>query len=621
MPIHLEWDSLSSNRRADNQRITMRYKKRFFRFLGSFVVILGLLPLLCMGGQTGYRPHGIRIEEGVKSPMRDGIHLYSNIYRPSSDGKFPAILIRTPYNKDSYGEYSSFPVFAAAKGYVVIVQDVRGRYASEGEFFPYVQETQDGYDSVEWAASLPYVDGNVGMFGCSYLGAVQWLAAIADPPHLRAIFPQCTFADGRHFFYFGGTFDLSWIGWLYDRIPDIKRRRGSIEQRKTDEENTQTWETHKWKWLKFLPMIEFPILKDYCPYYYEWIAHPDDGDFWDFADIRGAHKNVSVPAYNLTGWFDDGYGQPGAIFNYLGMKANGKTEAARKGQKLIIGPWTHCSSESSKSGDLDFGKDAAIDVDSLAIRWFDYWLKGIGNGIMDEPPVRLFVMGSNQWRDEEDWPLARAKPVPYYLRGNGSANSYWGDGFLSTEKPSKEKPDHFTYDPSNPVTDYFFEIPGVRDLRPIESRNDVLVFTLPPLEQDVEVTGSIEAEIYASTSAKDTDFVVKLSDIHPDGYSQNITPPLSGVIRARYRESEASPSLLIPGQVTMFKIGMMFTSHVFKKGHRIRIAITSSYFPFIDRNPNTGHPIGTDSEWVSAEQFVYHEEEYPSKIILPVVFR
>lgn len=599
----------------------MRNKKTLLSRIGPLVVSLGFLSPPCIGAQTGNRAYQVRIEKGVESRMRDGIRLFSNIYRPSSGGKFPAILIRTPYNKNDYCEYSSFPVYAAAKGYVVIIQDVRGRYASEGEFLPYVQETQDGYDAVEWAASLPYVDDKVGMFGCSYLGAVQWLAAIADPPHLTAIFPQCTFADGRHFFYFGGTFDLSWIGWLFDRIPDIKRRRGLVKSGKSDEETNPTWETHKWTWLKFLPMIEFPLLKDFCPYYYEWISHPDDGNFWNFANIRKAHKNVSVPAYNLTGWFDDGYGQPGAIFNYLGMKANGKTEAARKGQKLIIGPWTHCSSESSKSGDLDFGKEATIDVDSLAIRWFDYWLKGIDNGIMDEPPVRLFIMGKNQWRDEEDWPLSRAKDIPYYLHSGGSANSYWGNGFLSPEKPAEEKPDHFTYDPSNPVTDYFFEIPGARDLRPIESRNDVCVYTLPPLKQDMEVTGPIEAEIYASSSARDTDFVVKLSDVHPDGYSQNITPPLSGVIRARYRVSEASPSLLIPGQVTKFKIGLMYTSHVFKKGHRIRVAITSSYFPFIDRNPNAGHPIGLDSEWVCAEQFVYHEEVYPSKITLPVVIR
>ena len=518
-------------------------------------------------------------------------------------------------------DYSLFPVHAAQKGFVVIIQDVRGRYSSEGVFLPYVQETDDGYDAVEWAAALPFVDGKVGMVGCSYLGAVQWLAAIADPPHLRAIFPQCVFANGRHFFYFGGTFDLSWIGWLYDRLPDLKRHRSPDENPAAQKEDFPPWEANKWRWLKYLPLNDFPLLKEFCPYYYEWIAHPDDGSFWDFANIEKFHKNVSVPAYNLTGWYDDGYGQPGAIFNFLGMKANGKTEAARKGQKLIIGPWTHCNGESSKSGDLDFGPQAIIDIDALALRWFDYWLKDIDDGIMKEPPVRLFVMGDNKWRDEKEWPLSRAESIPFYLHSNGSANSHWGCGFLSREKPKGEKPDSFVYDPSNPVTDYFFEEPGARDLKPIEVRNDVLVYTSDPLEKDMEVTGSINAHIYASSSAKDTDFVVKVSDVHPDGYSQNITPPLSGVIRARYRESESVPSLLTPGHIYKFTIGLTFTSHVFKKGHRLRVSITSSYFPLIDRNPNTGHPFGTDSEWICAKQSIFHDDEHPSRIILPVIPR
>ena len=568
------------------------------------------------------RPYEVIIDKGVPNAMRDGIRLFSNIYRPDADGKFPAILIRTPYNKDRYGmDYSLFPVHAAQKGFVVIIQDVRGRYSSEGVFLPYVQETDDGYDAVEWAAALPYVDGKVGMVGCSYLGAVQWLAAIADPPHLRAIFPQCVFANGRHFFYFGGTFDLSWIGWLYDRLPDLKRHRSPDENPAAQKEDFPPWEANKWRWLKYLPLNDFPLLKEFCPYYYEWIAHPDDGSFWDFANIEKFHKNVSVPAYNLTGWYDDGYGQPGAIFNFLGMKANGKTEAARKGQKLIIGPWTHCNGESSKSGDLDFGPQAIIDIDALALRWFDYWLKDIDDGIMKEPPVRLFVMGDNKWRDEKEWPLSRAESIPFYLHSNGSANSHWGCGFLSREKPKGEKPDSFVYDPSNPVTDYFFEEPGARDLKPIEVRNDVLVYTSDPLEKDMEVTGSINAHIYASSSAKDTDFIVKVSDVHPDGYSQNITPPLSGVIRARYRESESVPSLLTPGHIYKFTIGLTFTSHVFKKGHRLRVSITSSYFPLIDRNPNTGHPFGTDSEWICAKQSIFHDDEHPSRIILPVIPR
>jgi len=599
----------------------MKNPERLFHRTGVFFVILILSFSLSLNASADRQKFEVSVEQNVPSPMRDGIRLFSNIYKPDAEGKFPAILIRTPYNKSNYCEYSSFPVYAAQRGYVVIIQDVRGRYSSEGEFLPYVQETDDGYDAVEWAATLAYVNGKVGMYGCSYLGAVQWLAAIADPPHLQAIFPQCTFANGRHFFYFGGTFDLSWISWLYGRLPDLKRHRNSGENLSTHKEDFPSWEKNKWQWLKYLPLKDFPLLKEFCPYYYEWLAHPHDGSFWDFANIEKAHKNVSVPAYNLTGWFDDGYGQPGAIFNFLGMKANGKTEMARKGQKLIIGPWTHCNSESSKSGDLDFGPQAIIDTDTLAIRWFDHWLKDIDTGIMEEPPIRLFVMGDNEWRDEKEWPLSRAESASFYLHSKGSANSLWGDGSLTREKPAGEKPDRFIFDPSNPVTDYFFEEPGARDLKSIEVRNDVLVYTSDPLKKDMEVTGPIRAQIFASSSAEDTDFVVKVSDVHPIGYSQNITPPLSGVIRARYRNSESEPSLLTPGHIYEFAVDLMFTSHVFKKGHRIRVSITSSYFPLIDRNPNTGHPFGTDSEMISAKQTIFHDDKHPSRIILPVIPR
>ena len=595
----------------------LKFRHRHFKhfFLAGFLIVCGL-------AFPENRLYEVKVEEEVPATMRDGIRLFSNIFRPDAEGKFPAILIRTPYNKDRYSkDYSPFPYQAAGKGYVVIIQDVRGRYSSGGVFLPYVQEIDDGHDSVEWAAALPFVDGKVGMYGCSYLGAVQWLAAIAGPPHLEAIFPQCTFANGRHFFYFGGTFDLSWIGWLYGRMPDLMRHSGRDDMPTGREENLPSWEANKWKWLKYLPLGDFPLLKEFCPYYYEWIAHPDDGSFWDFANIEKFHKNVSVPAYSLTGWYDDGYGQPGAIYNFLGMKANGKTERARRGQKLIIGPWTHCNSESSESGDLDFGPKAVIDTDALAMRWFDYWLKDIDNGIMEEPPIRLFVMGDNVWRDEEEWPLRRAESISFYLHSKGSANSLWGDGSLSLEKPGEEKPDRYIYDPSNPVTDYFFEEAGARDMRPVEARNDVLVYTSDPLKKDMEVTGSLNALIFASSSAKDTDFVVKVSDVHPDGYSQNITPPLSGVVRARYRDSESAPSLLTPGNIYEFAVGLMFTSQVLKRGHRLRISITSSYFPLIDRNPNTGHPFGKDSEGVCAEQTIFHDNEHPSRITLPVIPR
>jgi len=598
----------------------MKFKTCLVHHLKLLAFILIYFLALSLTVYSEDQPYRVIVEKEVPGVMRDGITLFSNAYRPNAPGKFPAILIRTPYDKKSYSDYSSFPALAAERGYVVIIQDVRGRYSSEGEFHPYTQETNDGYDSVEWASALPYVNGKVGMYGCSYLGAVQWLAAIADPPHLKAIFPQCTFANARHFFYFGGTFDLSWIMWLYGRMPDMIRRRAQGRQ-DAQVESMPTWEKNKWKWLKFLPLKDFPILKEFCPYYYQWLAHPDDGPFWDFANIEKAHQRVRVPAYNLTGWYDDGYGQPGAISNFLGMRANGKTNTARKGQKLIIGPWTHCNSESSRAGDIDFGPEAVIDVNALALRWFDFWLKNKDNGIMEEPPVKLFVMGDNEWRYEQEWPLSRAEHTPFYFHSNGSSNSHWGDGTLSRQIPKQEQYDRFIYDPSNPVTDYFFERAGARDLRAIEVRSDVLVYTSNPMKKDLEITGPIKAEIFAASSAKDTDFIVKVSDVYPNGYSQNITPPLSGVIRARYRNSESEPSLLTPGRIYKYDIGLMFTSHVFRKGHRIRVSITSSYFPHLDRNPNTGHPFGKNSELMRATQTIYHDDRHPSRIILPVIPR
>ena len=594
----------------------MRNKRMAAAFFLTLTFLVGdLLPGQASGGKNA----AVKVEKNVLAAMRDGVRLSADIYRLETADKVPIILVRTPYSKDLYAGYSDFPRLAAERGYAVIVQDVRGRFTSEGVFSPYDQELNDGYDAVEWAAALPFSNGKVGMQGCSYLGAVQWQAAVMNPPHLAAIFPQCTFANGRHFFFFSGAFDLSWISWLNGRLPDMKRRRGPAGA-EDEEKADRQWSVHKWEWLSFLPLKEFSLLKDFCPYYYEWLNHPDDGSFWDFANVEKRHGEVSVPAYNLTGWFDDGYGQPGAIRNFLGMRRNGRTPQARQGQKLIIGPWTHCNPR-SKAGTVDFGPEAAVDVPALVLRWLDHWLKGVENGIMQEPPVRYFVMGDNAWRSGPGWPPAGAVPTSFYFSSRESANSLYGQGTLVRTKPGEEPPDRYTYDPANPVTDYFFETPGPRDNRPFEARNDVLVYTSEPLPQDTEVTGDIQAEVWASSSAKDTDFVVKVTDVYPSGFSQNITPPLSGIIRARYRDSESRPSLLDPGQVYRFAIDSMSTSHVFRKGHRIRVWLTSSLFPHIDRNPNTGHPFGQDAEVVVANQTIYHDAKHPSRVILPIMNR
>jgi len=592
------------------------------RRVRSFIFFLAFA-LFSMSARSYDRQDApLTVDRGIAALMRDGVKLYANVYRPNAPGKFPAVLIRTPYGKDRFEATSSFVRYAVQRGYVVVVQDVRGCHSSEGELLPYVQEISDGYDSVEWAASLPYCNGKIGTQGCSYLGAVQWQLATAAPPHLAAIFPQCTFANSRHFFYFGGAFIIGWISWLNERLPDIQKRRGL--EVPTPEEAQRQWSMNMWKWLGYLPLKDLPLLKGFFPCYYDWLSHPDDGPFWDFANVEKKHRDVAVPAYNMTGWFDDGYGQPGAITNFLGMRKHGKTKSSREGQRLIIGPWTHLDIYygrlGSKIGDVDFGPEAEMDLNALVIRWFDYWLKGIDNGIEDEPPIKIFVMGDNKWRFEQEWPLARTEFTPFYLHSQGRANSLNGDGSLSRDTPQFEKPDRYVYDPANAILDDSLE-PDPHDQRAVEVRNDVVVYTSAPLTKDLEVTGPIQAELWASSSAKDTDFVVKVTDVYPDGYSQNITPPLAGILRARYRESEFKQQFLVPDQIYQFKVNLMYTSHVFQVGHRIRVSITSSNFPHIDRNPNTGAPLGEDARLISAAQTIYHDERHPSLIMLPAIPR
>ncbi len=352
------------------------------------------------------------LETDVPATMRDGVILRADILRPEGDGRYPAILLRTPYGK-AYEWRDSFAIRAARAGYVVVAQDVRGRYASDGVFRPYHQEGQDGYDTVEWVASLPHVNGKVGMAGLSYPGAVQWLAAMEKPPHLVTITPLMCFSNARHFFFTGGAWDLSWISWFYLNIaPDVRARSG-LPGPKTDVEADELWEKHREEWLRFLPLAELPILRDAAPVYYDWLAHPEDGPYWDFANVEARYDEIEIPALNLSGWHDEGYGPVGAIRNFRGTRKNGS--------RLVIGPWRHGTPrlDRIREGELDFGVNAGLDHDELLLRWFDFHLKGEKNGLDREKPVSIFVMGENAWREEDDWPLARRVETPYYLRSGG----------------------------------------------------------------------------------------------------------------------------------------------------------------------------------------------------------
>jgi uncharacterized protein len=547
----------------------------------------------------------VRAETDVPAPMRDGVVLRADVLRPDAPGRFPAILMRTPYGKASEWRDSSLAIAAAHAGYVVVAQDVRGRYASDGVFDPYRQESKDGYDSVEWVASLPYVDGKVGMAGLSYPGAVQWLAAMAKPPHLVTIAPLMCFSTGRLFFYFGGTMDLSWIPWFYVNIsPDVRVRAG-LSGPRTEGEASELWEKHKQEWLSFLPLRELPALADTAPSYYDWLAHPEDGPYWDFANVEAHYPEIEIPALNLSGWHDEGYGPNGAIHNFLGTRRNGSV--------LVIGPWRHGTPRLTKMavGELDFGVDAGLDHDALLLRWFDHWLRSEDNGVDREKPVKIFVMGRNRWRGEASWPLERRVETAYYLSGGGM--------LTTTPPPEDEPPDHYDYDPLDPVVDLHDGQQGPFDQSALEKRPDVLVYTTAPLDEDVEVTGSIAVELYAASSAKDTDFVVRLLDVYPDGRAFNLMSPTVEVLRARYRKGEGEPELLVPGAVELYRLTNLVTSNVFKKGHRIRVHVTSSLFPHFDRNPNTGDPIGTSARVEVAHQEIHHGGRYPSRIVLPVI--
>ena len=581
--------------------------KRRSRQLSLAVLVL----LVCCVGLAGVEKqerssYTVRLETDVPAKMRDGTLLKADILRPEAEGKYPAILYRTPYGKKRVWRETELPIRLARAGYVFVIQDVRGRYGSEGRFDPYRQELKDGFDSVEWVAGLPYCDGKVGMAGLSYPGAVQWLAAGQAPPHLKAIVPAMCFSNARHFFYTGGAFDLSWIGWIYNSIAPDLRRKQDLEGPQTWQEARPLWEENKSAWLRYLPLRELPVLKEVAPFYYDWLAHPDDGPYWDFADVEAKYPRIRVPALNLSGWHDEGYGPIGAVRNFNGTRRNGS--------RLILGPWTHGapSLSSTWEGELDFGPNAGLDYPALLLRWYDRWLKGIDNGVDREAPVRLFVMGENAWRDEQEWPLARTHYTSYYLRS---------DGRLSTSKPGGEEPDRYTYDPLDPVIDPRGGILGPFDQSIFESRSDVIVYSTEPLERDIEVTGPIEADLWISSSAPDTDFFVRLLDVYPDGKAYNLESPTREVLRVRYRNDETRPELLTPGKVERIRLRLMMTSNLFKTGHQIRIHVTSSFFPHLDRNPNSGHDFGVDDETRKAEQTLYHDREHPSRIILPVIPR
>lgn len=589
-------------------------------FLRKSVVLFAFASLVITAHSAhAAEPYAVTIEHGVTATMRDGTILRADVYRPKVDGTFPVLLERTPYDKSGSSE---FGIKAAARGFAVVIQDVRGRYTSEGEWYPFKNESNDGFDTVEWAATLPYSNGKVGMIGGSYVGATQMLTAIAHPPHLTGICPVVT-ASNYHdgWTYQGGAFE-QWFSesWTSGLAQDTLNR--SVRK------NTNAL-NGMWK----LPLTDYPLFdlpqassdtaltRTLAPYFIDWLAHPNYDDYWKRWSIEEHFADIKVPMLTIAAWYDIFLG--GSLRNYIGVKLHGGSDAARQGQRLLVTIGGHAGS-GRKIGDVDFGSAADFEEEDATLDWYDYLFRNASNEFTSAKPVKIFVMGANQWRNEEDWPLKRARETRYFLHSAGKANSLSGDGTLSNAAPRAESPDHYTYDPANPAPtiggplccDSQHLEPGPRDQRPVEGRYDVLIYSTPALAQDLEVTGPVKLELFASSSAVDTDFTAKLVDVSPDGFAQNLT---EGIVRTRYRDSQEQATLMNPGQTYKFTIDLWSTSNVFRKGHRLRIEISSSNFPRFDRNLNTGEENASGRKPAAATNAVYHDTEHSSALILPVV--
>ncbi len=573
----------------------------------------------------------IIIQKNIQVPMRDNVMLATDVYRPAGDAPAPTLLMRSPYNKE-------FPrilmitidvLRAVQAGYAVVIQDCRGRFLSAGVFDPFFQEAQDGVDTIAWAAGQPWSNGKVGTVGASYVGATQWLAAAEAPAALRALAPYLTtdqYYNG--WTYQGGAFQLGFaLSWSLGLAQAELARQapgGPIGMSDLIDSLDNIESLYA-----ALPLTNVPQLKELAPYYFDWLAHPSYDDYWRAIAPRESYERITAPALNMGGWFDIVLG--GTLANYWGMRAHSGSAAARQ-QRLIIGPWSH-GYFGNMYPEQDYGILASTDAADLTaaqLRWFDYWLKDAENGVGEDAPVKLFVMGSNQWRTEADWPLPDTQYRNYYLHSDSAANTAAGDGVLNQTAPGNEPQDVYTYDPIDPVPTAGGQslLPGSlialnvgpRDQRAVETRPDVLCYTTPPLERDTEVIGPITLVLYIASSARDTDFTGKLVDVFPDGRALALT---DGILRTRYRNSFATPELLDPDMIYELHIDLIATANVFRAGHCIRIDVSSSNFPRFDRNTNTGGTIASENaaDFVPGINRIVHNQAHPSHVILPIIER
>lgn len=591
-------------------------------------VLLLLLGLAACGSSgvtetTEKKAHAgdIIIERDVAVPMRDGVILRANVYRPAGSGQLPALVYRTPYDKDAAAASYDTHLDAVARGYAVLLQDVRGRYASDGLFVPYRNEGKDGHDTIEWAAAQSWSNGVVGTWGLSYPGAVQWLAALESPPHLVAMAPAMTFSSPRNFFYMNGIFDLSWLPWIYVNIAPDARERLDLPGIRSREEAAQTWSSVADEYRNWLPLADLPHLRDEAPYYFEWMRHPPEDTWWDWAEVRGRYGEVSAAVLNLSGWHDDAYGSEGAVTNFKGLQQARKA-GEQRGNHLLLGPWTHgvAATMSTQAGAIDFGAAAAIDYNDELLDFFDYYLRGTENRYASDDPVRYFVMGENRWHGADQWPPAVARLESLYLGRAGGGVPV--QGLLRPAEieasPGAPASSSFSADPGDPVVDPY-ATSGPHDYRSLAEREDLLVFETEPLTQPLRVAGAIEAVIYASCDCRDFDLWVRVFDVHPDGRVINLMSPGNDVLRASYRQPDAGRQSIDPGTTYELRLENLLTGNLFVAGQRIRIQVSASFAPHSSRNLQTGESEVTESASQRATISIHHGPEYPSVIRLPIV--
>jgi putative CocE/NonD family hydrolase len=564
---------------------------------------------------------GVTLDLNVPCHMRDGVTLVADVYRPAEGGPFPVILMRLPYDKtQAETVFYGHPSWYARHGYLVVVQDCRGRWGSGGEWYPFRDEAADGYETIEWAARLQGANGRVGLYGASYAGATQLLAATLRPPSLVTICPAVTasqYYDGWTYNY--GALALAFAAsWTTDLGRDTARRRGDADAFVALNDafaNAISWYSH-------LPLKTYPpLVTDMTPYFRDWLDHPTYDDYWRRWSIDEDYGRITVPALHIAGWYD--VFLSGSVKNFAGLRQSAGSEDGKRGQKLLIGPWMHFPWVPADGSD-DSQASSPV-VDDWQLRWFDQFLKGEAKGVLDAP-VTIYVLGDNRWRDLDAWPPTGSRLTPYYLHSGGHANGLYGDGALSIQLPESEPPDTYAYNPSAATPSLgghsccFQAVApmGPADQRPTESLNTVLVYTTPPLTDDVTLIGDASVTLYAASSVVDTDWTARLCQVDRAGLSTNIQ---EGIVRARYRDSLTSPSPIEPHGVYRYQIPLGPVGIRVPAGYRLRLTVSSSDFPQWDRNLNTGGPLFDEGPLapVVATQLILHDADHPSCLTLPIM--